>query len=229
MTSLQIRNELISMAEEEYRIFSAKLIPTIDNVLGVRIPLLQKMAKELATENPLAYLDDTDELYFEERMLKGLIICNLSGDLDFILEQVAKFVPKINNWSVCDSFCTRLKITKTHKAEVWQFLQQYRNAKAPYDLRFLLVMILGYYIEDGYLPEIFRIFDETQHEEYYVKMAVAWAVSMCMAKFPEETFGYLEHHKLDTFTYRKSLQKSLESTRVSKENKEKIRELRKQI
>ncbi|WP_317853870.1 DNA alkylation repair protein [Chakrabartyella piscis] len=228
MTPEQIRAQLQSMAEEDYRIFSAKLIPNIDNVLGVRIPLLMKLAKELAKEQPLLYLESTDELYFEERMLKGLIICNLRGDLDFIFGEIEKFVPKIDNWSVCDSFCTHLKITKKYKPEVWQFLQQYRKSKAPYDLRFLLVMILGYYIEEAYLPEIFQIFDETNHEEYYVKMAVAWAISMCMVKFPEETFAYLEHHKLDAFTYRKALQKSLESTRVTKENKEKIRVLRNQ-
>lgn len=229
MKTSEIRYELLNMAEEDYHIFSSKLIPNINNIIGVRIPELQKFAKTLAKDEPYIYLETSGELYFEEFMLKGLIIANLKTDLSLVLEQVKAFVPKINNWSVCDSFCTHLKITNQHKSEIWQFLQQYRNSASAYELRFLIVMILCYYIEEEYLFDIFQVFNETQHEDYYVKMAVAWAVSVCMVKFPYETFEYFENHALDEFTYRKALQKSLESTRIPEENKDKIRILRKQL
>ena len=107
---------------------------------------------------------------------------------------------------------------------MWKFLQKYLNSDKEFEVRFGIVMLLDYYISEEYIEKILKIFDETKHEGYYVKMAVAWAISICYIKFPQETEEYLKNNNLDEFTYRKSIQKIKESYRVSKDQKQKLEE-----
>ena len=221
----QIRHELMALSEEKYAKFTSKLIPHCDNLLGVRIPVLRKMAKQLAKEKSIEYLMSDDEIYFEETMLKGLIIGYTKGEISVILEYVTHFVPKINNWSICDSFCNGLKVVRNHKEIVWQFLQTYYQSEKTYDIRFAVVMMLNHFVEESYLPKLFKVFDEAKKTDYYVQMAVAWAISICFVKFPEETMGYLKNNQLDNETYKKTLQKIGESNRVDGETKKVIKSM----
>ncbi len=223
----EVRSVLQSLSEESYRKFAASLIPGCDNMLGVRIPKLRTLAKRMAKENPLPYLQEAQELYFEETMLKGLIVGNLTGDIETVLEQAALFVPKITNWSLCDSFCAELKITRKYPERVWEFLQPYWQSRQPYHVRFAVVMMLDYYVDKEHLPQLFSIFDRIRHPDYYVKMAVAWAVSLCYVRFPEESADYLRHNQLDAFTYEKALQKIRESRRVDPAVKAQLRTMAK--
>jgi len=110
-----IRRELESIADEKYRVFSSKLIPNIDNVLGVRLPELRKIAKRLAKDNYQEYLAATELIYFEEIMLQGIIIGYLNVEWEDKVKHIIGFIPKIDNWSVCDSFCTGLKFDEKNK------------------------------------------------------------------------------------------------------------------
>ena len=116
-----VQEKLRSLAEEPYRKFASALIPGCDNMLGVRLPQLQKLAKQMAKEDPTDYLQQAKPQYFEETMLMGLIIGNLK-DPDTALEQAALFIPRITNWSVCDSFCAGMKLAKKEPQRVWEFL-----------------------------------------------------------------------------------------------------------
>ena len=113
-----IRNELLVLAEPTYQRFAMRLLPGTDHLLGVRLPKLRQMARKIFKRDYEAYLQNNDELYFEEIMLKGMIIGYIKVPLDAKLELIRQFVPKINNWSVCDSFCSGLKFTKDHQMEV---------------------------------------------------------------------------------------------------------------
>jgi 3-methyladenine DNA glycosylase AlkD len=218
-----IKEQLLELAEEEYRKFSAALIPNINHVLGVRLPELRKLAKKMARGDWRAYLEHAESEYFEEVMLQGMVIGYLKTDVEEILRYVADFVPKIDNWSVCDSFCTGLKFTITNKKQVWDFLQPYLLSENEYEIRFAVVMLLDYYIEEEYISRALQLLDKSKHEGYYVKMAVAWAVSICYVKLPESTMPYLKSNSLDDFTYNKALQKITESFRVDQETKKMIR------
>ncbi len=222
----EIRKELFALCEDGYRDFASALIPGCNNLLGVRIPQLRKIAKRLVKENPIDFLDNAQDMYFEETMLKGFIIANMHEDIEIILEQVSLFIPKITNWSLCDSFCSELKIVRKHKERVWKFLASYHQSSEAYDLRFAVVMLLFHYIEEKYLDEILCICDTITHDDYYVKMAVAWALSMCFVKFPHETLAYLKNNTLDKETYNKTLQKIGESLRVNKETKAMIKSMK---
>ncbi|TDP59079.1 DNA alkylation repair protein [Aminicella lysinilytica] len=223
---IEIRNKLISLAEPEYRDFSSALVPGCGDMLGVRIPIIRGVAKDIAVHrmgiDPIEYLENAEEKYFEETMLKGLIIGELKGDVEVVLAQVAKHIPKVTNWSLCDSFCAGLKITKKNKARVWSFLESYWQSEKPFEIRVAVVMYLDYYIDKEHIEDLFYRFDHINNDDHYVKMAVAWAVSTCFIKSPEETMKYLKSNDLDDETYNMALQKIRDSLRVDKETKEMI-------
>ncbi|WP_313236284.1 DNA alkylation repair protein [Sporosarcina ureae] len=222
-----IRRQLVERIDSDYQKFSSALIPNVDHILGVRMPELRKLAKEIAKDDWRAYLQTANDKYFEEVMLQGLVIGYVKADLEELLMYVAKFVPKIDNWSVCDSFCSGLKVTKHNKERVWSFLQPYMDSEKEYELRFGIVMLLIYYSEPDYIDRVLDLLDRVQHEGYYVKMAVAWALSICFVKLPDKTMDYLaKENSLDLFTYNKALQKITESTRVEQDMKKVIRSMK---
>lgn len=218
---------LSALREEAYRAFSAGLLPGTDNLLGVRLPALRKLAGRIAKADWRAYLAGASDVYFEETMLQGMVIGLAEMELAERLQYVAWFVPKIANWSVCDAFCAGLKCAKRRRAEVWDFLQPYFAAQEPYAARFAAVMALDYFVEEPYLDALFACFDAMHKADYYVQMAVAWALSVCCVKFPARMLAYLRGaHALDAFTYRKALQKTLESYRADAALQAEVRALR---
>ncbi|WP_139994936.1 DNA alkylation repair protein [Paenibacillus paridis] len=218
-----IKEQLLGLAEPDFQKFTAALIPNIDNVLGVRLPLLRKLAKAIAQGDWRTYLAHAESDYFEEVMLQGMVIGTVKAEIEEMLRYVAAFVPKINNWSVCDSFCIGLKFTNNHKEAVWDFLQPYLVSELEYEIRFGVVMLLDFYIEEPYIERLLSLLDQTKRETYYVQMAVAWAISICYIKLPGPTLAYLENNSLDDFTYNKALQKITESYRVDQTSKQIIR------
>ncbi|PXY91798.1 DNA alkylation repair protein [Gilliamella apis] len=210
----KIRIELEKIAEENYRIFATKLIPNVDNLLGVRLPRLRKIAKKIAQLDYEYYLAMDDPLYFEEVMLQGMIIGEIKLPWNERSRYVKHFTSKINNWSICDSFCCGLKFEASEKEIVWQFLQPYFASDAPYDIRFAVVMLLFHFVNDEYLQKVFTLFNQIKNDDYYVKMAVAWAISIYFRELPKLTMAYLQKNQLDDWTYNKALQKITESLKV---------------
>ncbi|QBK26131.1 DNA alkylation repair protein [Ureibacillus thermophilus] len=223
---MNIRSKLIELAETNYQRFQKSLIPNQENILGVRLPILRKLAKEISKGDWENFLRNGEEEYFEEIMLKGMVIGEVKLPLEERLSWVEWFVPKIDNWSVCDSFCTGLKFTKNHRKEVWKWLLPYFQSSREFEVRFAVVMLLCYFIEEEYLKEIFPILEKIKQDGYYVKMAVSWAISKAYIQFPAETTEFLHTNSLDDFTYNKALQKIIESRCLSKEKKEAIRKMK---
>ena len=221
-----IKEQLSLLAEPAYRDFASSLLPGTENILGVRLPALRRLAKRLAKENWLQNLNLCTQDSFEEIMLRGFLIGYAKAPLPVILDQITQFLPRINNWSVCDSFCITLKIAAQYPSEFWDFFQPLLNSQEEFTLRFVLVMLLDYYINDEYIDSLFPLFDRITHQGYYVKMALAWAISMCYVRFPAQTTIYLQNNRLDDFTYNKSLQKITESHSLSAESKKIIRSMK---
>ncbi len=213
-----IREQLNEMAEEQYRLFTSSLTPGKENILGIRLPILRKFAKTLLKGDWRVSLNKIADDTMEEAMLQGMIIGGCNADACEKLKLAAAFIPKIDCWSVCDSFCGGLKIAVTHPEKVWEFIQPYLNSDKEYEIRFGVVMLL-YYLSPEYALKAFAHFDHIKHEGYYVKMAVAWVLSMYYVNLPELTMEYLQNNALDTFTYNKTLQKIVESLRVDKDTK----------
>ncbi len=221
-----IRDRLVEMADEEYRKFQSGLIPGEDRILGVRLPYLRELAKEITKGDWRQYLNDAQNEYYEEIMLQGLVIGYVKADAEEIIGYAAQFIPKITNWGVCDSFCTGLKLAKKHPQMVWDFIQPYLISEKEFEIRFAVIMMLAHFISDNYIDQVISCLDRIRHEGYYVKMGVAWAISVCYVKFPEKTMSYLSASSMDDFTFNKSLQKILESYRVDQESKAVIRSMK---
>jgi 3-methyladenine DNA glycosylase AlkD len=147
-------------------------------------------------------------------------------DVEQKLRLIAGFIPKINNWAVCDSFSAGLVFVKKNKQRVWDFLITYSDSVKEFELRFISVMLMDYFIDEEHIDAVLKLFDGIRHEGYYVKMAVAWALSVCFVKFPEKTMEYLKNSSLDDFTYNKALQKIIESNRVDGNTKNLIRSMK---
>lgn len=227
---MNIKKDLINLADSKYKKFHSNLCPGTNNILGVRVPVLRNYAKEISKDNNLEeLLKMIDDEYYEEIMLQGMLI-GLEKNISFEkLEQYIKaFVPQIDNWAVCDVFCAGLKITKKYKKEMNILIKEYLKSNKEFEIRFAIVMILDYYIEDTYLEEDFEIFNKVKSDQYYVKMAVAWAISICLIKYYNKTYEYLKNNKsLDMWTYNKAIQKAIESYRITNEQKEKLRKMKK--
>ena len=200
-------------------------MPGVENILGVRLPNLRKLAREIASGDWREFLAQASDDSFEGIMLQGMVVGLAKCELGEKIELVANFVPKIDNWAVCDSFSWKLK--ESEKAQVWEFLQPYFNSSKEFEVRFATVMILGNFIEAEYLPQILAIFNRVKSQDYYAEMAIAWVISMVFVKFPNETLEFLRQNNLSERTFRKSLQKIIESRQASDEQKNIIRQMRK--
>ena len=225
----KIKKELQDLADVKYKEFHQGLCPGTGNIIGVRVLVLRDYAKKISKEYEINdLLGNIDNEYYEEIMLQGMLI-GLKKDKEIadVLKDIEKLVPKIDNWAICDVFCAGLKITKKHKKEMWDFLQKYLNSDKEFEIRFGVVMLLDYYISEEYLDKDFKIFDDIKSEKYYVQMAVAWAISICLIKFYDKTIEYLKQAKIDKFTYNKALQKAIESYRITEEQKTELRKMKK--
>lgn len=218
-----IRKKIFKLADEKYKIFQENLCPDNDNIVGVRLPLLRKLARQIAKEDWHMYMKTAQDKYYEEIMLQGMVIGCVRTDVEERLRYITNFVPKIDNWAVCDSFCSGLKFTKYNMQRVWEYLKPYASSVQEFEVRFFVVMLLDFYIKENYIDKVLNSLDKIKHKGYYVKMAVAWAISTCYIKFPEKTMKYLKNNRLDDVTYNKALQKIVESLRVQEDAKDIIR------
>lgn len=225
---VEIRQKLQSLSEPDYREFHSSLVPGEKNILGVRLPKIRVLAREISKKDWKEWFLAREDTCYEETMLRGLVLAYARmEEPEERLIYISKFVKDIRNWAVCDSFCNTLKDADHYQEMYWDFLGPYFTSDREYEARFAAVMLLCHFMKEQYLKDGIKRLESIRQEGYYAKMAVAWAISVYFAAFPAEMLAYLRGpHGLDEFTYRKSLQKITESYRVSKELKSIIREMR---
>lgn len=223
----KIVTHLKTLTDSKYKEFHSNLSPGIDGILGIRVPILRNYAKELLVEYEVEELISISDDYYEEILLKGMVIgLQKEKTVEKVASQIQQFVPSINSWGICDISVAGFKIIGKNKEYFWDFIQSYMLSEKEYEVRFAVVVMLDYYVNDDYLQQIFCVVDKINHEGYYVKMAVAWLLSLCLIKYYDRTLEYLKVSSLDTFTYNKALQKARESYRVSYEHKEQLKKLK---
>ena len=204
--------------------FSDSIIPGAGNMLGVRVPILRDLAKKIAKDDWKEFLDNNKEQYFEEYMLRSMVISYAKMDFDLRIKYIRDFVPMINNWAVCDSFTYRA--TKKERDEYWKLLKGYMKMNGEFEIRFGCVVAINTFIDEEHIDELLECMDAIRNNAYYTRMGIAWSVATCLAKFPDKTYEYLKRDNLDDWTHNKSIQKSIESFRVSDEMKAMVRELK---
>ena len=222
----EIRKDLFNMQDKKYKEFHSSLSPNVDNIIGVRVPVLRIYAKELLKQHKQEEIKIGDK-YYEELLLQGMIIgLQNKENIENVIVKVNKFVPKINSWGVCDTFCAGLKISKKYQKEMFKVIEKYLKSNKEYELRFAIVMLLDYYINDEYIDTVLKILNRIKLDKYYVQMANAWAISICLVKYYKKTVEFLENCNLDNFTYNKAIQKAIESYRITDKQKENLRKMK---
>lgn len=228
MSEKTITDGLFALKDENYRRFHAKLIPDIpiDNIIGVRTPVLRKYAKEVA-KLPEAniFLESLPHSYYEENNLHGALLSLLyPKDIIAFMEQLERFLPYVDNWATCDMLSP--KIFKKHLSYVYERVQKWLQSDAVYTIRFGIVTLLEFYLDDAFEPEMLQLVANVRSEEYYVNMAVAWYFSMALVKQYDATLPYIQNRVLEPWTHNKSIQKAIESRRIPQETKAYLRGLK---
>ncbi len=220
---------LEALAPRGNRSFTASLHPGVDNVLGLRVPDVRALAREIARGDWRAYLSSPGGLYMEERMLHGMVLGQVKvADVDEYLRLVADFVPEINSWSVCDTFDFAGKnvFARRNAGRVRPWLESYLHDEAEYAVRFGVVMLMKYYLAPDTVDWFLALMGGVIHSGYYVRMAVAWAVSVAMVRDSAAVLCWLRHSPLDAWTHNKAIAKITESYRVAAADKAAARMLR---
>lgn len=220
---------LRELGKEGNATFVASLNPGIPHVLGVRLGDMRRLAKQIASSDWESYLDSAEDYYMEERLLHGLVLGAITPDEDveIYLNRVTIFVHQINCWSVCDSFrfAGGKRYFTQHEHRFWDYLTAMMQRSETYTIRFGVVMTLTYYIKEVYIDRLLECYAAIRHPDYYVKMAVAWALSVCYVKFPQQTYDLLSRGTLDAETLQKTVRKINESLRVDKASKQIVTQL----
>ena len=218
---------LYSKQDIKYREFHKGIVPNIDSLIGIRTPILKDIAKKISKGNYNSFISLNKHNTYEEIFIHGIIIGNIKLSFNDKLVLTDKFIPYINNWAICDSFCSNFKDFKKNQNEVFTKIKLYLESDNLWINRVGLVLLLNHYINDDYIDQVLDITKQIKSDEYYVKMANAWLISMCYIKYPKKTYKLLESKKLDKWTQNKSISKIRDSFRVTDLDKKKITYLKK--
>ena len=222
----EIREGLACLQDLKYREMQVQIIPSVkpESIIGVRTPELRKMAKELARSQEIGvFLNDLPHLYFEENQLHAFI---LSGIRDYAecLCALNRFLPYVDNWATCDQMSPR--VFKKHRPELMESIREWICSAEPYTIRFGIGMLMEHYLEEDFRPEYPKMVAAVKSEEYYVNMMIAWYFATALAKQYEAVLPFITEHRLDPWTHNKAIQKSIESYRITPEQKEYLKTLK---
>lgn len=225
MNITEVKTFLNENSEPDFQRFSARLINNSSlPLLGVRLPLLRKLAAEIHKAGGANdFYAECDFSSIEMCQLYAFVLGKEKGDINELLVLFDKAAAHVDNWATCDALCQSFKQCEKHRAEVWEKLETYLATGKTYYMRIAVVTMLSHYLTDEYIDRVLKVISETENDDYYYKMGAAWAAAAALANFPEKTFEFFENCRLDDWTYNKAIQKMLESRRVSNETKTALR------
>ena len=224
----RIQNILFQNQDLVYKDFHAKLMPTIekDTIIGVRIPILRKLAKELNKTEPelvQIFFQELPHKYYEENNLHAFLIEQITNFSECIL-QTENFLPHINNWATCDSF--KPKIFKQNLPQLLEYSKKWMTSNKIYTIRFGIGCLMNYFLDENFSTDLFDLVLNIKNDDYYIKMMKAWYFSTALIKQYNSAIKILENQKLDTWTHNKTIQKAIESYRLSDKTKKILKNIK---
>ena len=224
---MNLLDNLRKKSKEKYRDFTKKLVSTKYEILGVKIPDLRQIVKEMSSNEKLDFLDkNNDFLTLEEHFIYGFLLGDKNLFYDKFLSYFYKFIPYVDNWSLCDSTISSMKIIAKNKDKFLFELNKLFSSKNEFFIRIAFVILLNYYVAEDWLNYIFDKCDNVNFDGYYVKMAKAWLLSICYIKYKNQTLNYLNNSNLDDYTFNKTISKICDSYRVKTEDKTMLKTLK---
>ena len=223
---VNIKEELFALQDSSYADFQAKLTPNIPRelIIGVRVPEARKLAKRLAREAEASqFLKGLPHEYYDENMLHGLLLSEMKN-YDACIAAVEAFLPFVDNWAVCDIMSP--KIFRKHKTALLEKIKEWSASEKTYTCRFGIEILMSYFLDEDFKPAYLEIPVSVHSEEYYVQMMIAWFFATALAKQWDTTIKYIEDQRLDPWTHNKAIQKARESQRITPEQKEYLKSLK---
>ena len=222
----ELQRQLFELQDTKYRDFHSKLMPETDKetVIGIRVPALRKFAKEFGkTPEAEVFLQQLPHYYYEENNLHMMLITGIK-DYSKCMEEVQRFLPYIDNWATCDF--PEPKCFRKNKEAVLIEVKKWIKSAETYTIRYGIGMLMRLYLDDGFKEEYLELAAAVRSEEYYVNMMIAWYMATALAKQWDSTIPYITGRKLDVWVHNKTIQKAVESFRISNEQKEILKSLR---
>ncbi|MBO5228598.1 MAG: DNA alkylation repair protein [Lachnospiraceae bacterium] len=226
MSTPEVQNRLLAMQDLKYKEFHCKLMPTVDpdTVIGVRTPDVRKLAKELhGSKEASAFLNSLPHQYYDENNLHGFLIEKIK-DYDECIIRLNEFLPHINNWATCDFIAP--KVFKKHLSNLLSQIKTWLASNHVYTVRFGIGMLMKFFLDEAFSEEYPKLVASVRSEEYYINMMIAWYFATALAKQYDVILPYLEEHRLDTWTHNKTIQKAVESFRITAEQKAYLKTLK---
>lgn len=218
-------NYLNTFKDLKYLEFNKKIVNTPSDMIGIRTPILRKIAKDISKSNSLEFLNTIENKYFEESILEGIIISYLK-DNNLFDKHLELFIPKINNWATCDMCISSMKQMRKNE-KYFNLAKKLIKSNKEFTSRVGYIIMLDHFLDIEHIDEILEILNKEEISSYYyVNMAKAWLISVCYIKYKDKTLNFILNNNLDTFTHNKSIQKIIESFRVSKKDKEYLKTLK---
>ena len=226
MITDDIRKELKKLQDKGYRDMQVTIIPTVeaDSIIGVRTPALRQLAKELSKREDVSkFIEDVPHKFFEENQLHAFILSGMK-DAESCIRLVDEFLPYVDNWATCDQMSP--KIFKKHKQLLLEYVDKWIRSDHTYVKRFAIGMLMEHFLDEDFKTSYLTKVSKIRSEEYYVNMMIAWYFATALAKQYDATLPFIEKQKLDKWTHNKSIQKAVESYRITPEQKEYLKTLK---
>ena len=220
MEFAEIDRELFGQAEHLQTVYYKKVAPGAKPSLGVKVPMLRKLARTIARGDYRAFLEGYPCEYLEQEMLKAFVLGYARDELPVLLAAADAFIPQIGDWMVSDAFCQSFSVARRRREEVWEWLSGYVKTEGEYPQRVVAVLLMSHFLVEEYVGRVLDTMNRLRYPGYYTRMGVAWCVATAYAKFPRETMGFMRENGLDDWTYNKAIQKMRESYRVPAADKE---------
>ena len=221
-----IQKELFALQDTKYRDFQTRLIPTVDpeTVIGVRTPELRKYAKQLIKREDIEeFLTHLPHQYFDENQLHAFILSEMK-DYSECVDKVDRFLPFVDNWATCDQMSP--KVFKKHRQKLLKEIKRWIRSEETYTIRFGIGMLMEHFLDEDFDPAYPEMVAKIRSDEYYVNMMVAWYFATALAKQYKTVISYIEDQRLDVWTHNKAIQKSVESNRITPEQKMYLKSLK---
>ena len=223
---MSVQERLFALKDEDFARFQSALIPNIpkETVVGVRMPMIRKLAKEIAGEaETQAFLTELPHAYYDENMLHSVLLSRMKG-YGACMEAVEAFLPYVDNWAVCDMLSP--KVFAKHRSELYEKIKQWTASRETYTVRFGIGMLMEHFLDKDFTPKALELAADIRSKEYYINMMTAWFFATALAKQYEAALPYIEDRRLDAWTHNKAIQKSIESRRITDGQKAYLRSLK---
>jgi len=215
-------NYLKTLSDLKYKEFNKKIVNTKLEIIGIRTPILKAIAKKISKSNVKDYFKYIENNYYEEIMIYGLVLSNS----EYLEKYLVDFVSRIDNWAICDSFVSSLKIINKKQGKYWIYTNSLIDINNEFRTRIGIVIMLNYYLNDNYIDRVLYIVSNIKTDYYYINMAISWLLSVAIINYPEKVIELFKSNKLNKFVQNKTISKIQDSYSVDRELKDIVKKYR---